>query len=235
MGAPQKYDLKLKDGTAYDEAISGLQKMIRRGLEKEAMTIAIELMESGYGPSVAKRLIVIASEDIGLADPTTAANATTMCVGYLEMKRASNSGYVDTMPLCLACMLLCRAKKSREVDGIYVAITHWIKEGKISARQVIEANREICVDSHTTRGKAELRKKADEQGRLYTDVAWEDFYLRGATISPKAEVDGDYWDKLSFDLKGMNYNDYLRRCEQADADRLQASRERPTETLDEEP
>jgi hypothetical protein len=47
-----------------------MQKCIRRGFEEEAQFWATELDLAGYGAYVWKRLRIIASEDIGLADPS---------------------------------------------------------------------------------------------------------------------------------------------------------------------
>ena len=64
-GAPFKP--KTLSGVPYDECISGIQKMIRRGKEREALILARELCASGYPAAVARRLMIIACEDIGLA------------------------------------------------------------------------------------------------------------------------------------------------------------------------
>jgi hypothetical protein len=49
-----------KNHLPYDEVISGIQKMIRRGKEKEALLLAYELTASGYGAALARRLMIIA-------------------------------------------------------------------------------------------------------------------------------------------------------------------------------
>ena len=61
-------ELKTPAGFKCGEVASALQKSIRRGNEREALYWAAELDEAGYGNYVWKRLRVIASEDIGLAD-----------------------------------------------------------------------------------------------------------------------------------------------------------------------
>ena len=48
---------------------STVAESIRRGLEEEALFWATELDLAGYGAYLWKRLQIIASEDIGLADP----------------------------------------------------------------------------------------------------------------------------------------------------------------------
>jgi replication-associated recombination protein RarA len=49
-----------------------MQKCIRRGLERDALFWATELDRSNFGEYVWKRLRIIASEDIGIADPQAA-------------------------------------------------------------------------------------------------------------------------------------------------------------------
>src|ERR1017187_10937004 len=60
--------LKTASGYLNSECTSAMQKCIRRGLEEEALFWATELDQAGYGAYVWKRLQIIASEDIGLAD-----------------------------------------------------------------------------------------------------------------------------------------------------------------------
>ncbi len=51
--------------------VSAMQKSIRRGLEREAMEFAIELMHTSkaFHSMVCKRLEIISHEDIGLTGP----------------------------------------------------------------------------------------------------------------------------------------------------------------------
>ena len=51
------------------ESASAMQKAIRRSDEQVALFFSTELYLSGYRKYVWKRLLIIASEDIGLADP----------------------------------------------------------------------------------------------------------------------------------------------------------------------
>ena len=61
--------LKTTNGYAFSEVASAFQKSIRRGLEEEALYWGTELDKSGYGEYVWKRIRIIVSEDIGLAEP----------------------------------------------------------------------------------------------------------------------------------------------------------------------
>src|SRR5437879_220177 len=57
-----------RHGIPYDEARSALHKMVRRGQEREALRWAHELAIT-FPWAVWRALSVIASEDIGLAEP----------------------------------------------------------------------------------------------------------------------------------------------------------------------
>ena len=52
------------------EVVSALQKAIRRGQVNAALYWAAEMEQSGYTTWLWKRLLMIASEDVGRADPT---------------------------------------------------------------------------------------------------------------------------------------------------------------------
>ena len=70
--------LTTEGGYLNSECTSAMQKCIRRGLEEEALFWATELDFAGYGAYVWRRLQIIASEDIGLADLHTAAGRSAM-------------------------------------------------------------------------------------------------------------------------------------------------------------
>jgi len=43
------YKPQLKDGVPYDQVVSALQKMIRRGKEREALVLGQTLFENNFG------------------------------------------------------------------------------------------------------------------------------------------------------------------------------------------
>ncbi|MBR4224488.1 MAG: AAA family ATPase, partial [Oscillospiraceae bacterium] len=65
-----RYD---RDGDEHYDTLSGLQKSIRGSDENAALYYAARLIEAGDIISLSRRLLVIASEDIGLAYPMAAA------------------------------------------------------------------------------------------------------------------------------------------------------------------
>jgi len=115
-----------KNGLPSMACVSAMQKSIRRGLEREAMEFAVELMHTskGFHTMVCNRLELIAHEDIDTeADP----RVVPFVRASLEFARE----LYDPDPMRLgksrmaignAIRLMCRAKKSREGDHFQAAV-----------------------------------------------------------------------------------------------------------------
>ena len=84
--AQQSFPWQTVGGYAFYEVLSALQKSIRRGLEEDALFWATELYLSGYEIQAWRRLCIIASEDIGLANPPAFTEVRNL---YLEWKEES--------------------------------------------------------------------------------------------------------------------------------------------------
>jgi replication-associated recombination protein RarA len=159
------------------EVASALQKAIRRGNEREALYWASELDLAGYGGYVFKRLRIIASEDVGLADTETVVAVRALYENWLEAKKAKDE---SALPLWLlhAVLLLVRAKKSAIVLHAWMAFY----EGD---RQAM--NMEIpdhALDKHTARGRKMGRGKQhflDDAGRLANEELPDPYAAEGAS------------------------------------------------------
>src|ERR1019366_494517 len=79
--------LKTAGGYLNAECTSAMQKCIRRGLEEEALFWATELDLEGYGAYVWKRLQIIASEDIGLADSNVCVQVRALYEDWVEQRK----------------------------------------------------------------------------------------------------------------------------------------------------
>lgn len=196
---------QLRGGVPYDEVISGLQKMIRRDREREALILAQELFDSGYHAAVARRLMVIATEDIGLANPSLVAQVHSLCAGYLIAKKDSPSGRVEPLALIMSIMLLARSPKNRECDDAQIVTIARVKAGKDSASKVIAENEEVIVDCHTDRGKSRLRAQAEETLQEYDDLAMREFLSIGTQLKPHVEVNGNPWGHEVREMYGLPY------------------------------
>ena len=148
-------------GFAFDECASALQKCIRRGQEEDAVYFALELADSGYAQYVWRRLLVITSEDVGLAEPTMPATIHALHQNALTLEaKRKGSG---RLPLVHAVLLLSRAKKSRIVDHALIAV---------AADETVRPVPDVAVDKHTKRGRAMGRGREHffEEGSLLANV-----------------------------------------------------------------
>jgi putative ATPase len=120
-------------GDAHYDTISAFIKSMRASDEKGAIYWLAKMLHAGEDfRFIARRIVIFASEDIGLADPEALplAIATQQSVEFVGMPEAQ-------IPLAHATMYMCRAKKSREaVDSL----------GK--AKEQIEAEHTKRVPEH---------------------------------------------------------------------------------------
>lgn len=116
-----RYD---RDGDQHYDLLSALQKSIRGSDENAALHYAARLMEAGDIISLSRRLLVIASEDVGLAYPQ-AVPIVKACVDS-----AMQLGLPEArIPLAEAVILLATAPKSNSAYMAIAAAMEDIKEG----------------------------------------------------------------------------------------------------------
>jgi len=115
--------LNTQNGLGAHACISALQKFLRRGLEREAMEMAVELGHSskGFATWVANRLEIIAHEDVGLADPAVITLVATCCEQARRWYDPAKLG-VWRMAIGNAIRAIARAPKSREADHFQAAV-----------------------------------------------------------------------------------------------------------------
>jgi MgsA AAA+ ATPase C terminal len=142
-------ELPTVGGYLCGEVASALQKEIRRGNERGALFWATELELSGFGGYVWKRLRIIASEDVGLAEPLMPVLVRSLYENWLEeTKRQKGSGdrYAGFARVFLvhAVVALARARKSRLCDHALVVMY----AGERPRPEVPD----YALDRHTARG-----------------------------------------------------------------------------------
>ena len=124
-------------GDAHYDTISAFIKSMRASDEKGAMYWLAKMLHAGEDfRFIARRIVIFASEDVGLADPEALplAIATQQAVEFVGMPEAH-------IPLAHATAYMCRAQKSREaLDSL------------IAAKEQIEAE-------HTKRVPENLKNK----------------------------------------------------------------------------
>jgi putative ATPase len=110
-------------GDAHYDTISAFIKSMRASDEKGAMYWLAKMLHAGEDfRFIARRIVIFASEDIGLADPQALplAIATQQAVEFVGMPEAR-------IPLAHATAYMCRAAKSREAYDALNAATERIE------------------------------------------------------------------------------------------------------------
>jgi len=149
-------------GHKLDEAVSALQKEIRRGKEVEAVYWAQEL-EFKYWKYLWTRLLVICHEDIGIASPSTTMYVEVCRQHYKEMR---DSGHWENLPLINAVVAMCRSKKTRLSISLHLKVYE-------DADLKLEPP-DYALDMHTERGR--------KMGR-----GIDHFHEEGVQLYPKAD------------------------------------------------
>ena len=120
------FALKLdRDGNEHYDLLSAFQKSIRGSDENAALFYLARLLEAGDLLSPCRRLLVIASEDVGLAYPMAAAIVNAL------VDNATRLGLPEArIPLAQAVVMLCTAPKSNSAYLAYDLAARDVREGK---------------------------------------------------------------------------------------------------------
>lgn len=182
------YTPKTTNGYDLFEASSALQKSIRRGDEETAMFFAVELWESNYGEYIWKRMKIISSEDIGLAEPNISANIHALYEMYNEqVKKSDGKKNPERLFLTHAVLMLCRAKKSRLVDWTLM------KSFRGHADELIEVP-DYAFDKHNVKGR--------KMGR-----GWDHFFTEGSKLENHTPLPGEKEARAAARKKINKYDD----------------------------
>lgn len=131
------------------EVSSALQKAVRRSDEEQATWWAAELDQSGHGKHAWNRMLVILSEDIGLAWVEGPAVITSLMRVWTEAVAMRKPNMFERLYVLHAAALLARAPKSRRLDHCL-----WATYGHMGRRFEIP---DEALDMHTARGRAMQR------------------------------------------------------------------------------
>jgi replication-associated recombination protein RarA len=113
-----------KNGLPAMACVSAMQKSIRRGLEREAMEFACELIHTSkaFHSMVCKRLEIISHEDIDTqTQPHIVPFVATAVAQAMRWYDAEKLG-ASRLAIGNAIRLMCRAAKSRQGDHFAAAI-----------------------------------------------------------------------------------------------------------------
>ena len=118
---PLRYD---KGGEAHFDSISAFIKSVRGSDPDAAVYWLARMLEAGEDPLfVARRMIILAAEDIGLADPNALpiSVAAQQAVHFIGMPEA-------TLVMSEAALYLARAPKSNSAMAAYAAASQAVRE-----------------------------------------------------------------------------------------------------------
>lgn len=165
------YELKTLRGYDFGEVVSALQKSIRRGLEKDALYWAVELDKSGFSEYVWKRIKIMTSEDVGIAEPNMPANISGLYQMWLDQKKKKDEKHApERLFLVHAVILLSRARKSRIVDHALCIYYNSTERIEIP---------DFALDKHTLAGK--------KMGR-----GFDHFFAEGIKLNNEADIKDEY-------------------------------------------
>ena len=119
------FGLKLdKDGNEHYDLLSALQKSIRGSDENAALFYLARLLEAGDLLSPIRRLLVIASEDIGLAHPMAVCVVKACCDNAVQL------GLPEArLPLAEAVIYLATLPKSNSAHDAYALAAEDVRRG----------------------------------------------------------------------------------------------------------
>ncbi|MGH4121390.1 MAG: hypothetical protein ACREV6_00320 [Clostridium sp.] len=172
--------IKTRNGLNADEAISALQKSIRRGLVEQACEFAYELYITSpqMEEKLWRRLITISVEDIGMGNP----NAAILLNSLNQMRKEFS--YTDgDRPIYFihAIRYLCQGEKDRSSDLLKNIVIKGFAMGYVPEIP------DIALDKHTVRGAAMGR------GSLH-------FLNEASIVVPQKKVDNDYKERYEIIL-----------------------------------
>lgn len=165
--------LHTKNGYSADEALSALQKSVRRGEEKEAMYWALEMCPD-FESHLWNRIVVIAYEDISSLSGNIPIVVSRMRDDYFRFRETGNSAAL--LVLANAVLVLCQAPKTRIADNFVIALGNQLDNGlKLEVP-------DYALDGHTGRGR--------RKGR-----GGEYFVKEGTKLINQADIKDPYKDE----------------------------------------
>lgn len=168
-----EYKPRTKNGYQLDEAVSTIQKAIRRGDEETALFFALECFPL-YASYCWRRLLVVAVEDI--ESPHAISYVHAACEAFFrnnDKKKAED--FKNRIFLTKVVIALCREKKSREADHAQAYIDQIEKSGKLPKIP------EYAFDVHTQKGRTMGKTKKDffgDEQKALDDKGRDDYYKK---------------------------------------------------------
>jgi putative ATPase len=166
QGHPRQFD---KNGTHFYEQISALHKSIRGSDPDASLYWFCRMIDGGCSPLyIGRRLVRIASEDIGLADPRALEITTNACLAYERL--GSTEG---ELALAQAVVFLAVASKS---DAVYQAYQN--------AMKFVQENGSAEVPMHLRNSSSYLAKQMSNAKAYQNPHNYPHAYVAGEQYFP---------------------------------------------------
>lgn len=134
-----------KDGDAHYDTISAFIKSVRGSDPDAALYWLAKMVYAGEDPRfILRRLVILAGEDIGLADPMgiLVATAAAQAFDYVGLPEG-------VYPMVEATLYLATAPKSNSAGAYFKAMQKLEEEGQVSVpRHLMDANRDAEAMGH---------------------------------------------------------------------------------------
>ena len=167
------YQILTRKNYDFFECSSAFQKSVRRGVEQDAIFFGTELAGSGYANYLWKRMLIISSEDIGLANPDIVLQLQALYQNWQIIAAKNHEEAI--IPITHAILLLARSPKSRLVDNAKMFALKSDYKPDIP---------DYALDTHTRRGK--------KMGR-----SLQFFLDEGSKLNNVANIDDPYAEFFS--------------------------------------
>ena len=134
-----------KDGDAHYDTISAFIKSVRGSDPDAALYWLAKMIYAGEDPKfIIRRLIILAGEDIGLADPMglVVASSAAQAFDYIGLPEG-------IYPIVEATLYLATAPKSNTAGAYFKAMKKIEEEGQVSVpRHLMDSNRDAAAMGH---------------------------------------------------------------------------------------
>ncbi len=176
-----------KGGDAFYDQISALHKSVRGSSPDAALYWMVRMLDGGADPLyVGRRLVRMAIEDIGLADPRALRLSLDACETYERLGSPEGELALAQAAIYLAC-----AAKS---NAAYVAYNE--------ARSLVQSDKSRPVPEHLRNAPTKLMKELG-YGRSYRYAHDEaDAYAAGENYFPEGMEDTEFYRPTSRGLEG---------------------------------
>ena len=168
----QKFIRYDKDADGHYDAISALHKSIRASDTDASLHYLARMIEAGEDPLyIVRRLVRLASEDIGLADPNALLQAIACkeAIAFIGMPEAG-----DALAQCV--IYLATAPKSRAVDQAYTDAVNDVKNMRLDPipLDIRNAPTKLMKDFGFGKGYEAYDKKSHLPENLKYKKYWKD-------------------------------------------------------------